>query len=264
MARILVVDDDVSVADLLAYVLETEGYEASAVPTAQAALELLGQERFDLVVLDVRLPDMPGDEMLARLRQLSAVPVLMLSATTAEDTIVEALRVGADDYVTKPFRPRQLLARIHALLRRAGAAQGAPETAQLLSVGPITLDLDRLEATIGGQPIDLSPIQFRVLHYLVLNAGRIMTFEQIIRQVWGFPGEGNETLLRVHISRIRRKLQVHPGAAERLVNRAGVGYGLFADAPAEPASEELSHTESPVGAEDQTGESDGGSTPSGA
>jgi DNA-binding response OmpR family regulator len=234
VAKILIVDDDVDLAVLLAYLLEKEGHQALVAHSAGAARAQLREHRLDLVVLDIGLPDANGEELLPHLRQSSAAAVLMLSGTNCEETIVRALRAGADDYVTKPFRPRLLLARIEALLRRAGgtgAATPAEAEPARLDAGPIVLDLRRQEAFCEGTPLALTPIELRLLRYLMANAGRVLTFDQIIRHVWGYAGEGNETLLRVHVSRLRRKLERWPSARGLLASRPRIGYGFLPSSP---------------------------------
>ncbi|MBI4494797.1 MAG: response regulator transcription factor [Chloroflexi bacterium] len=225
MTSILIIDDDVDLAVLLSHVLRLEGYEPRVAHDAQAGLDAFRKAPPDLVVLDHFLPGMTGQEVCQRIRQQSSVPIIMLTASAHEETIVGALEGGADDYVTKPFRPRQLLARMRAVLRRAGRAEA--EADERIAVGPIVLDLRTREVTCADQPVSLTPTEFRLLHYLATNAGRVLTFEQIIQHVWGFDGPGNESLVRVHMSRLRKKLEAEPSERQLLESYPRVGYGLL-------------------------------------
>ncbi|MGH2355106.1 MAG: response regulator transcription factor [Chloroflexota bacterium] len=227
MASILIIDDDVDLALLLAHVLRLEGYGSYAAHDAQSGIDVARRESPDLVVLDLKLPDMSGTEVLRRLRQQSPVPVpvVMLSANTTQDTVADVLEKGADDYVTKPFQPRQLLARIRAVLRRAGRAEATDQ--EPLVAGPIVLDPRTREVLCNDQPVRrLTATEFRLLHYLVANAGRVQTSDEIVRHVWGFAGAGNEGLVRVHVSRLRRKLAPWLNGRSLLVNHPRVGYSL--------------------------------------
>jgi two-component system OmpR family response regulator len=245
VANILIVDDDVDLAVLLAYVLEREGHHALVAHSTSAARAALRQHRPDLMILDIGLPDASGEQLLAEVRQPSTMTppsrasrpsVLMLSGADREDTMVHTMRMGADDYVTKPFRPRLLLARIEALLRRLeGAMPDTPDTPDTpggsppntLLAGAVALDLSRQEAFCDGRPLALTPTELRLLHYLLLNTGQILTFAQLIRHVWGYSNDGNEALLRVHVSRLRRKLERSSSARGLLVSRPRVGYGVL-------------------------------------
>ncbi len=234
MPSILVVDDDVNLARLLAHVLQREGYTARITHDAQSALTSVATLKPDLVVLDVRLPDVSGEVVLRHIRQSSPVPVIILSGVASEDTIVSCLEGGADDYVVKPFTPRQLLARIQAVLRRTAAGMSAAEEPALLAAGPITLDRRSRSVTVRGQQIRLTPTEFGLLEVLLSNPGRVVPFEQLVRHVWGIEAPGNESLVRIHMSRLRKKLgcaSSQEGAGGEmpgnlLVNYPRVGYSL--------------------------------------
>lgn len=226
MATVLIVDDDVDFAILLSHVLRLEGFEGLVAHDAQAGLEAFRKSTPDVAVLDHFLPGMTGQELCRHLRQRSSLPIIMLTANTQEETIVSTLESGADDYMTKPFRPRELLARIRSLLRRAGRAEA--EKDERFSVGPITLDLRTREVRCFDRPVSLTPTEFRLLHYLAENPGRVLTFDQIIQHVWGFEGEGNESLVRVHVSRLRKKLESSSSERRMLQGYPRVGYALAA------------------------------------
>jgi len=234
MPSILVVDDDVSLARLLAHVLQREGYTARVTHDAQSALASVATLKPDLIVLDVRLPDASGETVLRHIRRTSPVPVIILSGVTSEDTIISCLESGADDYVVKPFTPRQLLARIQAVLRRTAAGLPGGEEPALLAAGPFTLDRHSRSVTLGGQQIRLTPTEFGLMELLLSNAGRVVPFDQLVRHVWGIDAPGNESLVRIHMSRLRKKLvrASSPEAADRksfrnpLVNYPRIGYGL--------------------------------------
>lgn len=226
MPRILLVDADEDLVLLLACVLRLNGYEAEVAHTARAGLERFRQARPDLVVLDHFLPDSSGEEVCGRLRQVSNVPIVMLTAHAQESAVVRLLESGADDYILKPFRPREFLARIGALLRRAGHAQ--ERGAERVEVGPLVLNLRTRELHLGEWPLVLTPIEFRLLHALAADAGRVVSFEELVARVWGHAGAGSEQLVRVHVSRLRKKLEA-AGGPGLIASHPRVGYYLRLD-----------------------------------
>jgi DNA-binding response OmpR family regulator len=230
MLKALVVDDDRVLADVLAFTLRREGFEVVQAHDGATALQRWAEERPDLVVLDVNLPKLDGFTVCQRIREQADTPILLLTVRGEEDDIVRGLKLGADDYVTKPFSPRQLVARANAILRRAGRA--APATVR--QVGSLALDPTRREMRVGtGEAVALTPLESRLLDYLVLNAGHVLTAEAIIDHVWGVEG-GDRDMLRQLVHRLRLKIAqaCGPEAAGAASPPAyietvpGLGYGL--------------------------------------
>ncbi len=224
--KALIVDDDRVLADVLAFTLRREGFQVILAHDGQMALQRWTEDRPDLIVLDVNLPRLDGFQVCRRIREQDDVPILLLTVRGEEDDIVHGLELGADDYVTKPFSPRQLVARAHALLRRAGKAA----TPALRRVGALTLDPSRRELRLGnGEAVTLTPLESRLLDYLMLNAGHILTAEAIIAHVWGAEG-GDRDMLRQLVRRLRAKIAQagDAGAAELkyIETVPGLGYGL--------------------------------------
>jgi two-component system response regulator RegX3 len=219
-AAILVVEDEPSLAQTLAYNLEREGYAVRVAHEGYEALELFEKEAFDLVLLDVMLPGLSGFEVCREIRRHSAVPIIMLTARRDEIDKVAGLDLGADDYVTKPFGMRELVARVRAALRRATLAEGGT-----VSAGDITVDLGRHEAAVLGNPLPLSPKEFALLHLLTASAGAVVTRGVIMERVWGYDFAGDERTLDVHIAWLRGKL-ARAGSRAVISTVRGVGYRL--------------------------------------
>ncbi|MBV9326195.1 MAG: response regulator transcription factor [Chloroflexi bacterium] len=223
--NILVVDDDRDIADIIGYSLRKEGHRPILAHSGQQALELAERSMPDLVVLDVMLPDLSGFDVCRRLRARGRVPVILLTARGEEADRVWGLDLGADDYVTKPFSHRELLARIRAVWRRAAAAE-TPDQGSVSS-GDLRLDFDRHEVRVAGRLVDLTPREYEVLHCLALNTGRVVPHERLLAFVWG-----NQTLetdidqLKVHVRHLREKLERSPSTPEYLLTVRGVGYKL--------------------------------------
>ena len=216
--KALIIEDETQMRRLLHMVLESRGYEVCEAADGPLGLQEAAFHRPDVVLLDLGLPGMSGIEVLKRLREWSDVPVLILSVKDQEIIKVEALENGADDYVTKPFGTAELLARLNVIQRRRFTRQSAQITA-----GPLTLDLLHHEATLEGAPLKLTPTEFSLLKVLAENAGRIVTQNQIMRQVWaGQQGDQSEGL-RVHINHLRKKLAT---SNPRILNEPGIGYRL--------------------------------------
>jgi two-component system, OmpR family, response regulator RegX3 len=224
---VLVVDDDRTMVYLLTYILENDGYQAAAAFTIQDALEQLQHRTFSLLMLDVGLPDGSGIDLCRTVRTTSDVPIMMITAEQGEANLVEALEGGADDYVTKPFNARALLARIGAILRRR--ARDVPSTVPPpvevpAHTGHISLDRGQRTASVNSQEVLLTPTEFRLLDLLLANNGATIPASEIVQHIWGFTGAGDETLVRMHVTRLRNKLEAHCGHRGHIVNRRAIGY----------------------------------------
>ncbi len=222
MTRLLVVEDEVSISEPLAYMLEREGCEVAVAGDGPAALEAFARTGADLVLLDVMLPGLSGTEVCRSLRASSAVPIIMLTARDGEIDKVVGLELGADDYVTKPFSHRELVARVRAVLRRGAEAEDA--VSGILEVGPVRMDVDRHLVTAGGVPVQLPLKEFDLLELLLRNAGRVLTRSQLIDRVWGADYVGDTKTLDVHVKRVRAKVEPDPRAPQHLMTVRGLGY----------------------------------------
>ena len=222
MTAILVVEDEASLREPLEYLLRREGYEVSGVDNGTDAVSTAESLQPDLILLDLMLPGMPGTEVCREIRQRSSVPIIMLTAKDSEVDIVVGLELGADDYLTKPYSSRELLARIRAVLRRRSADDDANEA--VLTFHGITLDSDRHQVTHNGIPVSLPLKEFELLELLMLNAGRVLTRGQIIDRVWGSDYFGDTKTLDVHIKRLRSKIEKVPAEPEIIVTVRGLGY----------------------------------------
>jgi two-component system response regulator RegX3 len=222
MTRLLVIEDEPSISEPLAYMLEKEGFEVAVAATGPAGVEEFERSGADLVLLDVMLPGLSGTEVCRTLRLTSKVPIIMLTARDSEVDKVVGLELGADDYVTKPFSHRELLARIRAVLRRKSEPEEPASTA--LEAGPVRMDVDRHRVTVGGQAVQLPLKEFELLEILLRNAGRVLTRQQLIDRVWGADYVGDTKTLDVHVKRLRAKLEPEPGRPAHLVTVRGLGY----------------------------------------
>ena len=222
MSRILVVEDEESYSDPLSYLLRKEGYEVAIAETGPDALTEFDKNGADLVLLDLMLPGLPGVDVCRALRQRSSVPVIMLTAKDSEIDKVVGLEIGADDYVTKPYSSRELLARIKAVLRRLAEPEDLlPVT---LEAGPVRMDVERHIVTVGGQQTALPLKEFELLEILLRNAGRVLTRMQLIDRVWGSDYVGDTKTLDVHVKRLRAKIEPDPGTPQHIVTVRGLGY----------------------------------------
>ncbi len=222
MTRVLVVEDEESFSDALSYMLRKEGFEVAVAATGPAALEEFDRSGADLVLLDLMLPGIPGTEVCRTLRQRSSVPVIMVTAKDAEIDKVVGLELGADDYVTKPFSHRELVARIRAVLRRRSEPDDLlPAT---LEAGPVRMDVERHTVSVSGEGVKLPLKEFELLELLLRNAGRVLTRMQLIDRVWGSDYVGDTKTLDVHVKRLRSKIEPDPGAPRHLVTVRGLGY----------------------------------------
>lgn len=221
--RILVCDDELQILRALKVVLRHAGFEPVAVATAQEALDVAAVRPPDAAILDLVLPDGDGIEVCARLREWSAMPIILLSAVGDEDEKVRALEAGADDYVVKPFGPRELVARLQAALRRAGAATAADEPA--IVAGELTVDLAARVVRRAGETVHLTPIEYDLLRTLVLHRGKLLTHRQLLLEVWGPGYEHDTATLRTHVANLRRKIESRePDAPRHIRTDPGVGY----------------------------------------
>ena len=222
MTKILVVEDEKSLSEPLAYLLRREGYEVSVVDNGLSAVEAVDHSPPDLMLLDLMLPGLAGTEVCREVRNRSSLPIIMLTAKDSEVDIVVGLELGADDYVTKPYSSRELLARIKAVLRRRSTD---PDPADgILEYHGIVFDSDRHQLQVRGEPVSLPLKEFELLELLMVNAGRVLTRGQIIDRVWGSDYFGDTKTLDVHIKRLRSKIEVHPSEPTIIVTVRGLGY----------------------------------------
>ena len=222
MTHVLVVEDEQSYREALSYMLDKEGFTVSTAATGPDALELFERDGADIVLLDLMLPGLSGTEVCRRLRQMSTVPVIVVSAKDTEVDRVVGLELGADDYVTKPYSPRELVARIRAVLRRGG--EPVEEAGAAVESGPVRMDVDRHVVTVAGQYVRLPLKEFELLEMFLRNAGRVLTRGQLIDRVWGSDYVGDTKTLDVHVKRIRAKIEPDPAQPRHLVTVRGLGY----------------------------------------
>jgi two-component system response regulator RegX3 len=222
VTRLLVVEDEKSFSDALSYVLTKEGFDVAVASTGPAALETFDRTGADLVLLDVMLPGLSGTEVCRALRSRSAVPIIMVTARDSEVDKVVGLELGADDYVTKPYSTRELIARIRAVLRRGGEAEDLADSA--IEAGPVRMDVERHVVTVGGEPVALPLKEFDLLELLLRNSGRVLTRGQLIDRVWGADYVGDTKTLDVHVKRLRAKIEPDPANPVHLVTVRGLGY----------------------------------------
>jgi len=223
-ARILVVEDEESLAETVRYNLEREGYRVSVATDGRAALQRFRVEEPSLVILDLMLPELSGLDVCRQIRQISEVPILMVTAKDSEADKVTGLELGADDYVTKPFSVRELVSRVRANLRRASVSEGAEHEEAELTAGPVRMDVSRHEVRVGGTLVAFPPKEFELLAALLRRKGRLLTRDRLIADVWGVDYFGDTKTLDVHVKRIRQKIERDPHRPERLVTVRGLGY----------------------------------------
>ncbi|MFC4222986.1 response regulator transcription factor [Lysinibacter cavernae] len=223
MTRILLVEDEESISEPLSFILRKEGYEVDVVQDGLSAMAAFSASEPDLVLLDLMLPGKPGTEVCREMRAVSRLPIIMLTAKDSEIDIIVGLELGADDYVTKPYSSRELMARIRAALRRVVSPYETDEDT-LLVVGSVTLDTDRHAVTVDGNEITIPLKEFELLEVLMRNAGRVLTRGQLIDRVWGSDYYGDTKTLDVHIKRIRSRIERDPSAPALLHTVRGVGY----------------------------------------
>lgn len=222
MTRVLIVEDEESMADPLSFLLRKEGFSTSIAVTGPDALTEFDRTGADIVLLDLMLPGMSGTEVCRQLRSRSAVPVIMLTARDTELDKVLGLELGADDYLTKPYSTRELIARIRAVLRRRGEPERPADPVML--AGPVRMDVDRHVVHVGGVETALPLKEFELLEYLVRNAGRVLTRSQLIEKIWGLGYVGDTKTLDVHVKRLRAKIETDPAQPRHLLTVRGLGY----------------------------------------
>ncbi|MFC7449340.1 MULTISPECIES: response regulator transcription factor [Rhodococcus] len=227
MTNVLIVEDEESLADPLAFLLRKEGFEATVVGDGPSALAEFDRSGADIVLLDLMLPGMSGTDVCKQLRARSGVPVIMVTARDSEIDKVVGLELGADDYVTKPYSARELIARIRAVLRR-GADNDSDDSADdgVLEAGPVRMDVERHIVQVNGDTVMLPLKEFDLLEYLLRNSGRVLTRGQLIDRVWGADYVGDTKTLDVHVKRLRSKIEADPAKPEHLVTVRGLGYKL--------------------------------------
>jgi DNA-binding response OmpR family regulator len=234
---ILVVDDDAQLLKVVTHNLDAAGYQVLAVRDGVQALEVIERDAPDLVLLDVMLPRMDGFEVCQRVREFSSVPIIMITARGRSQDKIRGLDLGADDYLTKPFRVDELLARVRAVLRHAQFAPNghAQSLRTATTIGDLSIDYAQHRVTKAGREVALTPTEYRILAYLAQNAGRVVTQDLLLEHVWGpeYVGEGH--MLRVNITRLRRKLESDPSHPRYLLTRPGIGYYLVEDPDAQVA-----------------------------
>ena len=226
--KILVVEDEQSIARFISAILNANGYETLMAQTGSEALSIISSTCPDLVILDLGLPDMDGTEILRDLRSWSSLPVVVVSARSHEKDKVEALDMGADDYLTKPFGTDELLARVRAAIRHTRTASGNDEVARqgTYTVGDMVIDYNKHQVLINGENAKLTLSEFRIVALLGKFAGKVLTYDYIIRELWG-PRAGNDNqILRVNMANIRRKIQKNPAEPQYIFTEVGVGYRM--------------------------------------
>jgi DNA-binding response OmpR family regulator len=218
------VDDEPRYLEIIRFNLEAAGYRVDSAATGEEAVEAVAAKEPDLIVLDVMLPGIDGFEVCSRVRERSSCPIIMLTAKGAEDDKVRGLRLGADDYVTKPFSAQELLARVEAVLRRVRAPETGDRQPVTISLGELEINRQRKQVTLSGREVRLSPTEYRLLLCLAVNAGVVLSRDELLTQVWGKAYKGEDEILRVTLWRLRQKL-----ADDRyIVTRPGLGYMLAA------------------------------------
>lgn len=222
MTRILIVEDEESLSDPLSFLLEREGFEVRIADDGLVAVTEFERHGADLVLLDLMLPGQPGTEVIRQIRLNSQVPVIMLTAKDSEIDKVVGLELGADDYVTKPYSSRELLARIRAVLRRQG--EGEELISNVVTAGPVRMDVERHMVSVDNTEVSMPLKEFELLEMLLRNAGRVLTRGQLIDRVWGSDYVGDTKTLDVHVKRLRSKIEPDPATPEHLVTVRGLGY----------------------------------------
>lgn len=225
MTRILIIEDEISFSEALSFLLEKEGYETRVAETGKQGVSAFNEEQFDLVLLDLMIPEMSGIDVCRTIRTSSNIPIIMLTAKDSEVDKVVGLELGADDYVTKPYSARELVARIKAVLRRGVADDSTgPEGIGIHNVGGIRMDIERHQVTVKGQLIPLPLKEFELLEFLMRNSGRVLTRGQLIDRVWGGDYYGDTKTLDVHIKRLRSKIEDDPANPVLIQTIRGLGY----------------------------------------
>jgi two-component system response regulator RegX3 len=226
MTRILIVEDEASFSEALAFLLTKEGFETAVAEDGRQAINMFNADGADLILLDLMIPEVSGVEVCRTIRTQSQVPIIMLTAKDAEIDKVVGLELGADDYVTKPYSSRELIARIKAVLRRGLTEDGSNQDQDLLEVGPIRLNIGKHQVFVSGNPVALPLKEFELLEFLMRNSGRVLTRSQLIDRVWGGDYYGDTKTLDVHIKRLRAKVEPDPANPVLIQTIRGLGYKL--------------------------------------
>jgi two-component system response regulator RegX3 len=226
MTRILIVEDEASFSEALAFLLTKEGFETAVAEDGRQAINMFNADGADLILLDLMIPEVSGVEVCRTIRTQSQVPIIMLTAKDAEIDKVVGLELGADDYVTKPYSSRELIARIKAVLRRGQSEDGSNQDQDLLEVGPIRLNIGKHQVFVSGNPVALPLKEFELLEFLMRNSGRVLTRSQLIDRVWGGDYYGDTKTLDVHIKRLRAKVEADPANPVLIQTIRGLGYKL--------------------------------------
>ncbi|MDA9863137.1 response regulator transcription factor [Acidimicrobiia bacterium] len=230
--KVLLVEDEKSIADGIIYNLKNEGLKVTHVDDGKIALDIFDEEHFDLIILDIMLPEVSGLEICKAIRKSSNIPIIMLTAKDDENDKINGLEMGADDYITKPFSVKELISRVKAVLRRTKNSELLHRVeedlnfAKEITIGNIAMNPLRYEAKIDNEIIELRPREFELLYYLCENAGNIVSRDKLFSKVWGYSFAGNSKTLDVHIQRIRERIEVNPKSPKRLITIRGVGYKL--------------------------------------
>ena len=225
MTRVLIVEDEASFSEALEFLLGKEGFQVTTAATGNEALRKFDQGGIDLVLLDLMIPEISGTEVCRQIRAKSRVPIIMLTAKDSEVDKVVGLEIGADDYVTKPYSSRELVARIRAVLRR-NSGEGVDNEPGVMTVGSIRMDIDRHQVAVNGIPVSLPLKEFELLEFLMRNAGRVLTRMQLIDRVWGSDYVGDTKTLDVHIKRLRAKIETDPANPTLIQTVRGLGYKM--------------------------------------
>jgi two-component system, OmpR family, KDP operon response regulator KdpE len=223
--RVLVVDDEIPIRRYLRAALGAQGFSVSEAATGHDALNAVVASKPDVIILDLGLPDLDGVEVTRRLREWSKTPIIILSVREGEKDKIAALDAGADDYLTKPFGTGELMARMRVVMRRVPGAESEP----IMHVGGLRMDRSRRNVTVEGKPVDLTPTEYELLRLFLQNAGKVLTHQQLLRQVWGTGYEAEMHMLRVNVSNLRRKIEPDPARPHYLATEPGVGYRLRVD-----------------------------------
>jgi|TARA_B110000263_G_C15080073_1_gene405898 DNA-binding response OmpR family regulator len=224
--KVLLVEDEKSIAEGIIYNLQNEGLKVTHVDHGQIALDIFDEEHFDLLILDIMLPEISGLEICKLIRKISNVPIIMLTAKDDENDKIKGLELGADDYITKPFSVKELISRVKAVLRRTKYSVELNKENTDISAGNIDMSPLRYEAKLNDKVIDLRPREFELLYYLCENVGNIVSRDELFNKVWGYSFAGNSKTLDVHIQRIRERIEVDPKSPKTLITIRGVGYKL--------------------------------------
>lgn len=227
-SKILIVEDEYRISNFMSAVLSANGYDIVTACTGKEAQSMISSHCPDLVILDLGLPDMDGLDIIRSVREWSLLPIIVVSARMHERDKVEALDAGADDYITKPFGTSELLARIRTALRhtRSGAMSDSISRSGIFTVGELTIDYNKHHCLIAGENVHLTQNEFKIVSLLGKNAGKVLTYDAILKELWGPAARGNNQVLRVHMANIRRKIEKNPAEPEYIFTEVGVGYRM--------------------------------------